>query len=373
MCSSVLQVILVPMTSAPDADSTFSEQETTMFRSITACLTVLTLGVGLVAAMPVVASASSSLDLTAHVGTAHTPSTGSTELDLYPHTPATLQVFHSFALRAGYAITVRRNGSLAWRSTVCSGSYCYAAADADGGAYTARYAPTGSTSGGQLSGPVVVDVGNWPLLLTVSANTVDVGSSVTVTATTQGVIAGSPYQVEIIEDTNGTLLTHCAAQSCSTSVAQTAAVTIRFHAEVKQVLVPPGGDLGTQAYAQPEFVTWSVHPGWTISLTMPANSLSLVATTNHDVGPTPYYILFYNWSTGHIVQPVCGTGTQCVLQLSTNVSYTLIAFVDSAPATYLPQTGAVANSEQETFTLATVPPPPAAISNPPRAARRSAS
>lgn len=67
-----------------------------------------------------------------------------------------------------------------------------------------------------------------------------------------------------------------------------------------------------------------LHPAlaWTVSLTtFPANGvtypgapITLTATANQDVGPTPYYIRISEWAGGLIAS--CGSGTTCTAQVT---------------------------------------------------------
>lgn len=82
---------------------------------------------------------------------------------------------------------------------------------------------------------------------------------------------------------------------------------------------------------------------WTVSLSASSQSLwptqysTLTATTNQNVGPTPYYLSIYD-QTSHSNVAICGTGTTCsasVTQASATTHY-YIAYVSYYPSTNPP-------------------------------------
>jgi hypothetical protein len=132
-------------------------------------------------------------------------------------------------------------------------------------------------------------------------------------------------------------------------------------------LVNPQGYI--QTYSQQAFVTWEAPPTFTVSLAGPLfGPGTYTATTNTDVGPTPYYIEIFdagnspanlqNWSR----IAVCGAGTSCSVYWTpkTTGNY-LVAFVsdlDPRPGICCgaePPFGTQANS-QNLFTLLSAPP-----------------
>jgi len=76
-------------------------------------------------------------------------------------------------------------------------------------------------------------------------------------------------------------------------------------------------------------------------------SVTLTATTNADVGPTPYYITIYSETTGAELA-VCGFGTTCTATVaqSTPGSQTFEAFVgDDVPGNGQPGFALVSSNE----------------------------
>lgn len=82
---------------------------------------------------------------------------------------------------------------------------------------------------------------------------------------------------------------------------------------------------------------------WTASLTPSSQSLwptqyaTITASTNQDVGPTPYYLSVYDQTAGTYVA-ICASGTTCaasVTQASVTTHY-YVAYVSSYPSTYPP-------------------------------------
>lgn len=78
---------------------------------------------------------------------------------------------------------------------------------------------------------------------------------------------------------------------------------------------------------------------WTVSLNAsstylwPTQTSTLTATANADVGPTPYYISIYDF-TSHTNVAVCGTGTSCVANVTqpTATTHTYQAYVSYYPS-----------------------------------------
>jgi len=93
--------------------------------------------------------------------------------------------------------------------------------------------------------------------------------------------------------------------------------------------------------------------GFAVSLTASSaypligQSVTLTATTNADVGPTPYYITIYSETTGAELA-VCGFGTTCTATVaqSTPGTQTFEAFVgDDVPGDGHPGFALVSSSE----------------------------
>lgn len=93
--------------------------------------------------------------------------------------------------------------------------------------------------------------------------------------------------------------------------------------------------------------------GWTVTLTASSNTLwptqyvTLDATANADVGPTPYYISIYDATTGGQVA-ICPTGSMCSVSETESTASTqdYIAYVGNDTSLFPPTTIAAASNDQ---------------------------
>lgn len=84
--------------------------------------------------------------------------------------------------------------------------------------------------------------------------------------------------------------------------------------------------------------TFAVAAAWTAGLTASSTNLwptqysTLTATTNQDVGPTPYYLSIYDATAGSYIK-ICGTGTTCSVSVThpTATTHSYRAYVSSYP------------------------------------------
>jgi hypothetical protein len=192
---------------------------------------------------------------------------------------------------------------------------------------------------------------NWkaePVSLSPSANTVPVGGTTTLTATTPDDIGPSPFCTEIFDVTTGAELGEWGSgTSWSVQVSQSAATTHEYVATVATCGIfsypPPNIDSQTEE----SYVTWS-DLGWQVSLVADGNPfagpLIIHAEANRDVGPTPYYIQIFNEDTG-LRLASCASGSDCPLNFTSAPIglYHLVAFVSASSSTF-PPTGIVASS-----------------------------
>ncbi|HEV2344932.1 MAG TPA: hypothetical protein VGS97_12620 [Actinocrinis sp.] len=181
------------------------------------------------------------------------------------------------------------------------------------------------------------------LTLAASLNTLPVGNTSTLTATSDTDISSSPFYIQIWDTTAGggplnAPYTCGTGTTCSVSVSQSVATTHAFVATFAydSTTYPPSGLQTTSATS---YVTWTAS-GWTISLNAPAQTINgpetITATANGDVGPTPYYIQIFDENGTRIAS--CGSGSTC------SVSYTparypgscFVAFVASYSTTLPP-------------------------------------
>ncbi len=219
------------------------------------------------------------------------------------------------------------------------------------------YASTGYPPAGEqaASGEVGVVWHGVSLTLAASQPTVPVGAVSTLTATTSQDIGPSPFWTEIYDMTTGTRVTDCGyGTSCSVSVSQAAATTHEYVAYLSDLSTayPPPGIQETSPFS---FITWS-NLGWRVSLSAPVatyGSETVTATTDGNVGPTPYYIEIFN-ETGTRLG-VCGVGSTCSVTFTPSYAGSnLVAFV-SAYSTALPPASTVASSNVVTSYLRIIP------------------
>lgn len=184
------------------------------------------------------------------------------------------------------------------------------------------------------------------LNLAVNATTLPLGATPTLTATTGRDIGPSPFFIEIFDATTGTLLRSCGTGTlCTVTVTQAAATTHAY-----QAFLAPGTATfpapSAQRTTELHYVTWADSP-FGVLLSSPVNagasSQSVTATTNINVGPTPFFIEIFNQATGERLA-VCATGTTCTATFPlTPTSVPLVAFI-SANSTTLPPATTQASS-----------------------------
>jgi hypothetical protein len=219
------------------------------------------------------------------------------------------------------------------------------------------YASTGYPPAGEqaVSSEIGVVWHGVSLTLGASHPTVPVGASSTLTATTSEDIGPSPFWTEIFDVTTGTRVAVCGyGTTCSATVSQAAAATHEYVAylSANSAAYPPPSIQETSLLS---FITWS-NLGWRVSLSAPSGtygSETVTATTNANVGPTPYYIEIFN-ETG-VLLAVCGSGTSCSATFTPSYAGSdLVAFVTSY-STAFPPAGIVASSNVATTYLRIIP------------------
>lgn len=169
-----------------------------------------------------------------------------------------------------------------------------------------------------------------------AGTTIPVGSTRTLTATSSHDVGPSPYWLQIFDITSGTRLALCGSgTSCNASVTQTTTTTHEYVAYVAyaSTLVPPQGTIGQSART---WLTWS-NSGWTVMLTPDFTvDYRVTATTNADVGPTPYWIEIFDVGSGQLLR-TCGAGTSCTVPVQPGCGgATYAAFVSGYGTTILP-------------------------------------
>jgi hypothetical protein len=177
------------------------------------------------------------------------------------------------------------------------------------------------------------------LSLSSSANTGPVGSTVSLTATTSDDVGPSPFYTEVFDTTTQSVLAECGTgTSCTALVSMAVAATHRFVAlEASYATGFPPTNI--QATSLPMWVIWS-SSGWWVTVAFD-NAGNVVATTNRDVGPTPYYIeIFEERMNGDGSQgpsqriAFCGAGTSCTG--SPDAAEDLVAFISTYDTTLPP-------------------------------------
>lgn len=214
-------------------------------------------------------------------------------------------------------------------------------------AYVSRYPTTNPPSDVQarFDLPLAIFWKSSQIALQVHPGTNYLGLENTLTATTNWDIGPSPFWTAIYDHITGTRLAVCgSSNTCSVSVAQSLPATHRYIAYLadNSAAYPPSA---IQATSNTVYLTWTI-ADYRIGLTSSAVSQEVekvTATTNIDIGPTPYYISIYNQSTGNRVA-ICGAGTICSVDASLHPGHnSFVAFV--APFdTALPPANVMANS-----------------------------
>jgi hypothetical protein len=155
-----------------------------------------------------------------------------------------------------------------------------------------------------------------------AATTLAPGSTATLTSTSAYDIGPSPLYTELYDDTSGQYLINCGSGTTCAGQAshlETTTHVYRAYFSSFSTAYPPAG---TQEIGPPLYVTWNAN-GYAIALSSPSYHV-YTATTNVDVGPTPYYIEIFDATTGTLLA-TCASGTSC--SVSANVNANLVAFI----------------------------------------------
>lgn len=226
-------------------------------------------------------------------------------------------------------------------------------------AYVAYYPSSMSTppTGIQASASAYVLWHGVNITLAVNYSTLPLNGVATLTSTTSQDISTAPQWTEIYDATTGTRLNDCGfGTTCSATISEAAATTHKFVAYVSNLstLNPPTGIIAT---SNAVFTTWT-SGNYRVSLTGPTTTygspVTLTATSNVNVGPTPYYIEIYNVDTGARIA-VCGTGTTCSASASLHYGANHFEAFISSYSTVLPPSGTQATSNELTTFLRIIP------------------
>lgn len=193
--------------------------------------------------------------------------------------------------------------------------------------------------------PVYVTWHGVLVSLAASPGTVSVGGAATVSATASSDVGPSPFYIQIFDTTAGTRVGLCGfGNVCTVTVSQSVAGAHTYVAYVgaASTTAPPAA---LQATSNSAYVVWS-DAGFVVSLTAPSSTFgseTVTATTNMDIGPTPYYTEIIDESTGTMLT-LCGAGTSCSTTFAPSpLGDDLVAFVTLVGGPQ-PPAGAVAAS-----------------------------
>ncbi len=278
------------------------------------------------AVTPAVAwTASLSASSTSLWPTQYTTLTASTNMNVGP-TPWYLGIYDA---TTGASVAICGTG------TTCSASVTQASATTHSyRAYVASYSTTNPPANIQAaSSYVTVTWRSISVSLSANPTTLAIGSATTLTASTSADVGPTPFWTQIFDLNTGVRVAVCGfGTSCTGTTSQAAATTHKFVAYVASYssTLPLSN---VQATSLPAYVTWA-NTGYRVtSLTTTRTSYghdTVTATSNVNVGPTPYYIEIFNLNTGARIA-VCGTGTSCS---ATNVALgfgqnNFVAFISS--------------------------------------------
>lgn len=193
--------------------------------------------------------------------------------------------------------------------------------------------------------PNVVDIDWLAVHVSLAANptTVALGGTATVSATADENVGPSPFYIDIYDTNTNTLIASCGfGTTCKATVSQSVAGAHVYvgYVGLASASAPP---TELQTTSTPVYVVWT-DSGFQVSLSGPPSSPgpeTVIATTNMDIGPTPYYTEIIDQTTGAMLA-LCGAGTSCSASVTPNGD-DLVAFVTQVGGPP-PPSGAVAAS-----------------------------
>jgi hypothetical protein len=180
------------------------------------------------------------------------------------------------------------------------------------------------------SGEVTVNVEHYvfTVLLTATPSTVTIPESYTLKATSSGNVGPTPYSIRIIENgTNHEVATCGSGTECSTTITSSWEENGETHLHSYHAVVASSGytagTSGTTSIAVlPFFFTVSLTLTYDHSEEREGHTIEwdkAVATTDRNVGPTPYWIAIRK--EGSLVTR-CGSGTECTATVEAGHAYT---------------------------------------------------
>jgi hypothetical protein len=181
---------------------------------------------------------------------------------------------------------------------------------------TAKPSSATSSCPAAPAGTALATASGYSISLYASPNAIAPGASTTLNAYASVDVGPTPWWISIFDATTGGLLNYCGTgSSCSASVTYYSATThgfIAFIAGYPNSYWPPS----VQANSSTVYVTWlSINLSASAHYVAAGRSVSLTASVNTDVGPTPWWIEIFNESGQNLA--ICASGSSC----STSVSY----------------------------------------------------
>jgi hypothetical protein len=177
----------------------------------------------------------------------------------------------------------------------------------------------------------------WTVTLATNLYTLWPTQYATLTATASSDVGPTAYYIFIKDaDTNAVLAACGSGTTCSVAVTKPTATQDAFYAYV----ATDGNDDNQVAIAGPLYITWE---GIELSLAANLHTLAvggtstLTATSDTNIGPTPFYIQIWDTTTDTLVNTSpCGSGTTCTATVSQSAAttHTYVASFGETGTTY---------------------------------------
>lgn len=152
--------------------------------------------------------------------------------------------------------------------------------------------------------------------LSTSANDIWPTQYATLTATADADVGPTPYWLSIYDATSNTYVASCGSgTTCSASVTDSVAEGRIFTAYLSSYpsAFPPPGEIANAALIE-YWVSVAVNLTASTDTASVAHPVTLTATTDRDVGPSPFYIEIYDLTANSFLLD-CATGTTCGVTL----------------------------------------------------------
>jgi hypothetical protein len=163
--------------------------------------------------------------------------------------------------------------------------------------------------------------------LSAENGTVKVGESIELKAVTSSTVSSTPYTIRIVEDGSESLIESCGSGTeCSITVPTTWEENEQLHARRFHAVIGNGSYTAGESSHQTVFVQPFI---FTVNLSLKFVRTDgeghswdeATATTNRNVGPTPYYIEIREGSSTGSVVASCGSGTECSAEVRAGKTY----------------------------------------------------